>query len=68
MAYTLTQLQAVEAAIASGELTVEYEGKRVTYRSMGELIQARDLIKAELIAAGTLPEETRVSYASFGRE
>ncbi|WP_407058783.1 phage head-tail joining protein [Ralstonia syzygii subsp. celebesensis] len=28
MAFTLTQLAALEAAIASGELSVQYDGKR----------------------------------------
>ncbi len=68
MAYTTTQLEAVEAAIATGELTVEYDGKRVTYRSMTELIQARDLIRAELVAAGQLTGTSRISYAQFSRD
>ena len=49
--FTVTQLEAIETAIASGELTVNYEGKSVTYRSMQDLIAARDLIRGELIAA-----------------
>ncbi len=69
MAYTTTQLEAIEAAIGTGELTVEYDGKRVTYRSMTELMQARELIKAELINSGQLPAESaRISYASFSRD
>jgi len=69
MAFTTTQLDAVEAALASGELTVEFDGKRVTYRSMAELIAARDLIRGELIAAGTLTETTpRRSYAAHSRD
>ena len=69
MAFTTTQLAAIEAALASGELTVEYDGKRVTYRSMAELRQARDLIRGELIAAGTLTESAPPrSYASHSRD
>jgi hypothetical protein len=68
MAYTLSQLQAIEAAIATGELTVEYDGKKVTYRSMVELIQARDLIRGELAATGQLSEQSRISYTQFSRE
>lgn len=67
--FTLTQLEAIEAAIASGELTVEYDGKRVTYRDMAELLKARDLIRAELIEAGTINETTpRRSYAAHSRD
>jgi len=65
MAFTLTQLDAIETAIASGELLVEYEGKKVQYRSMADLMQAMNTVRAELIAAGLLtpPATTTVSYA-----
>ncbi len=52
--FTLTQLNAVEAAIASGQLSVNYDGKSVTYRSIGDLVKARDLIRADLMATGAL--------------
>lgn len=69
MAFTTTQLAAIEAALASGELTVEYDGKRVTYRSMADLVTARDLIRGELIAAGTITDTTpRRSYAAHSRD
>jgi roadblock/LC7 domain-containing protein len=67
MAFTLTQLQALESAIAAGELTVEYDGKRVTYRGMHELMQARDLVRGELAAAGQLQPEPRISYVEFDK-
>lgn len=67
--FTTTQLTAVEAAIASGELTVEYDGKKVTYRSMAELRAARDLIRGELIAAGTITDAAPSrSYAAHSRD
>lgn len=67
--FTITQLEAIEAAIASGELTVEYDGKRVTYRSMADLRNARDLIRGELIAAGTIVDATPPrSYAAHSRD
>lgn len=66
--FTETQLDAVESALATGELTVEYEGKRVTYRSVAELRTARDLIRAELMAAGVVTDSTpRRSYTSFSK-
>lgn len=48
-----TQIAAIEAAIASGELTVESDGDRVTYRSMGELLKARDFFVAQQTAAAS---------------
>lgn len=67
MAFTTTQLDALEAAIGTGELVVEYDGKKVQYRNMADLIRARDLVRSELVAAGTLPSVTRVSYGSRER-
>ncbi len=54
MAFTLTQLAAMEAAIASGEASVAYDGKRVEYRSIDDLMKAREVVRAELIASGQL--------------
>jgi hypothetical protein len=51
MAFTSTDLDAVNAAIASGELTVKHNGREVTYRSMDDLLKARQTIQAELAAA-----------------
>jgi hypothetical protein len=51
MPFTSADLTAVDAAIASGELTVEVEGKRVTYRSVAELMQARTMIVSEIALA-----------------
>lgn len=48
MAFTQTDLDAVEEAIKSGELTVQYQDRRTTYRSIGELLQVRQLIRQEL--------------------
>lgn len=53
MAFTQTDLDAVNAAIASGELSVEVSGRRVTYRSMADLLQARSLIAGEVATAAT---------------
>lgn len=41
MALTPTDLAALDAAIAMGELEVEVAGRRVRYRSVDELIKAR---------------------------
>ncbi|MCU0909805.1 MAG: hypothetical protein MUE98_00230 [Rhodobacteraceae bacterium] len=55
MSYTQAQLDALDAAIASGVLSAEYDGKRLTYRSMAELISARNTVAKGLAAqAGSL--------------
>lgn len=53
MAFTQTDLDAVNAAVASGELKIEVAGRMVMYRSIDELIKARDIISAELASAAT---------------
>jgi hypothetical protein len=51
MAFTTADLAAVESALASGELSVQYADRRVQYRSVAELTQAREMIIKELDAA-----------------
>lgn len=51
MAFTTSDLAAIDAAIATGELTVTHNGRTVTYRSMTDLLKARQTIAAELAAA-----------------
>lgn len=41
MALSQTDLDALDTAIASAELEVQLEGRRVRYRSMDELMRAR---------------------------
>ena len=46
MAFSQTQLDALNAAIASGTLRVTYEGKTVEYQSTADLLRARALVAA----------------------
>jgi hypothetical protein len=55
MAYTQADLDRLDAVIARGELTVEFADRRVTYRSMEELLQARAVIADALAAASSTP-------------
>jgi hypothetical protein len=48
MAFDQAQLDALDAAIASGELTVKYNGKEITYRSINELVRARNIVMGQL--------------------
>jgi len=68
MAYTQADLDRIEAAIASEELEVETpEGSRTRYRSMSELIEARDEIRAGLAAAAPVAARAPVTmYPRFG--
>lgn len=54
MAFTLNQLSALEAAIASGTLSVSYNGKTIAYRNTVDLLKARDVVRGELMAAGQI--------------
>ncbi|KVK77815.1 MULTISPECIES: phage head-tail joining protein [Burkholderia] len=67
MAFTQNDLIAVERAIASGALTVEYNGKKTTFRSIADLLAARDLIKADVDAAAGGSRRPRSSIAIIER-
>lgn len=69
MPFTSADLAAVNAAIASGELTVRgADGRQVTMRTVDELMKARDAILAEIASttAGATPRlYPRHQLASF---
>lgn len=67
MAFTQSQLDAIETAIASGELKVVFDGREVMYRSIDDLLKARSTIKTALEASSAIPAVTRTSYISRGR-
>jgi len=48
MAFTTEQLEALEAAIAKGVLTVKYRDKLITYRSLDEMLKLLSEIKKSL--------------------
>lgn len=60
MAFTQTDLDNINTAIATGELSVEVAGRRVVYRSIDDLLKARTLIASDLgSAAGAAGSSTR---------
>lgn len=62
--YTLAQLEALKAAFAQGAQSVEFEGKKVVYRSLAEMLRLIRLIEAEL-DVGEGEDRTRAgSYVS----
>lgn len=48
MAFTSSDLNAINEAIASGALEVQYTDKRVKYRSLEDMIKVRNMIRQEL--------------------
>lgn len=46
--FTQEKLTKLENAIAEGALEIEYEGKKVKYRNLDEMIRIRDMIKSSL--------------------
>jgi len=69
MAFNQTDLDNINAAVATGELSVELNGRKVQYRSMDDLIKARSIITSELAAAvatsGTRLGSYRVKFATL---
>jgi hypothetical protein len=71
--FTVTQLEAIEKAIASGTLKVRYDGKEIQYQDMASLMNARNLIRDELIASGLLASSSgnargRSTVAEYSRD
>ena len=69
MAFTQTDLDNINAAIAFGELSVEVNGRKVVYRSIDDLIKARAIVTADLgsaAASATAPRRGsfRVTFAT----
>lgn len=68
MAFTTADLTPIEEAIKKGYLSVrDRDGRMVTYRSMDDLIRARDAINSELdaVSVGT---DSRTTYAQHSRD
>lgn len=54
MAYTTLEYETLVKAIAQGALSVEYGDKKVTYRSLEEMLRLKKSMEVELgIASGT---------------
>lgn len=60
--YTAADLLALDRAIASAELEVELDGRRVRYRSMDELMRARAHVAGQLEAAQVAPQRNGAAY------
>jgi hypothetical protein len=68
-----TAIEAIETAMASATLTVEYDGRRVTYRNFAEMRDAIAYFKRQKTDAASVggiasPSADRGSYAAFSRD
>jgi hypothetical protein len=48
LAFTQSDLDAIEAAIKSGTFEVQFADRKVRYRTLDEMMRIRDLIKADV--------------------
>lgn len=62
--YTQEQLSALEAAVAQGVLTVEYGDKKVTYRSLNEMLRLIDMMRKDI---GVSPKNGGKKFAQFDK-
>ena len=64
MAISQEDLDALDAAIASGALSVEFDGRRITYQNTAQMIVARDHT-ARVLNGGMQNRGPRVFKFSF---
>lgn len=65
MAYTQADLDRLDAAIAGGELSVTVDGKSVTYRSVQDLMAAREHVQAQIARTAGQPRRAVFRF-TFG--
>ena len=68
MAWTQSDRDALARAIASGHLTVENAGKRITYRTFDEMLKALSMIDRELAEAANIKQLRVVNLVYAGRD
>jgi thiamine monophosphate synthase len=66
MAWTESDLDALEAAIKQGVREVQYRDRRVTYHSLDEMLKLRQLMRDE-VTGGTELGNVRTTLASFSK-
>ena len=71
MAVTLADRDRLLAALATGTLECEIDGKRHRYRDVGQIKEALEVVDAELAKLGLLPSSNasteRQSFATWCR-
>ncbi|SHL07050.1 phage head-tail joining protein [Paraburkholderia terricola] len=66
MAYTQSELDRIQRAIAKGELEVQYHDRKVRYRSIGELREAQTEIVRALDSGRARSRIVRMRHAGKG--
>ena len=66
MALSQADLDALDLAIASGELTVSYSGRTVTYQSTQALLQARQHVASVLRSQACAASGCRPTFGGRG--
>lgn len=64
MAFSASDLEALEQAIATGELRVTVDGRTVEYRSVADLVAAHRFAQRQL-AAASRPSKRRGRYNPY---
>jgi len=67
MAFTTTQLSALETAIAQGALYVQFGERRITYHSLDEMIRLRNTMRSELGVASPVSSRSRIITLPTGK-
>lgn len=65
---TQDMLNKLDAAIASGQRVIQYNGKRIEYQDMASLLRARAVLANELMGAQQSDVLNRMSVAQFTRD
>jgi hypothetical protein len=63
MAFTQADLDALNTAIVGQELEVDYDGRRVRFRSVAELRAAYEHVKQEIAAATVKTVNPRTTFS-----
>lgn len=66
-AFTQADLDALELAIASGQLEVRIGDRKVVYRSLKEMLEIRTMVRSSLGVADDAATPTR-RYLEYGRD
>lgn len=59
MAFTQTDVETLEAAIASGAKVVRMDGREFEYQSIKQMLDALDRVKASVASANEVIEPTK---------
>lgn len=64
MAWTQADIEVIERAIASGTLSVKFADEEVVYRSISDLLKARDAMRSALEGS---TGKIRCTYATYSK-